>query len=104
MPATDITKNIVIADRDVAVVERLRQGLCDVGFVVSAFFDVASAAVAVAERPPHLVIIDWNVPGFMALDLIQRVRAALAPQRTRLIILSALADEQDVVAGFDIGA
>jgi two-component system phosphate regulon response regulator PhoB len=104
MLATETPKQILIVDRDVAAVEPLRQRLCETGFMVRAITDVAAAAVAVAERPPHLVIIDWNVPGFMALDLIQRVRAARAPQRTRLIILSALADEQDVVAGFDIGA
>ncbi len=72
--------------------------------MVRAITDGAAASMAVAERPPHLVIIDWNIPGFMALDLIQGIRAARAPQVIRLIILSALAGEHDVVSGLNFGA
>ena len=104
MLATETSKQILIVDRDVAAVEPLRQRLCEAGFVVRAITDGAAAAVAVAERPPHLVIIDWNIPGFMALDLIQGIRSARAPQAVRLIILSALAGEQDVIAGLNFGA
>jgi two-component system phosphate regulon response regulator PhoB len=71
---------------------------------VRAITDGAAAAMAVAERPPHLVIIDWNMPGFTALDLIQGIRAARSTQAVRLIILSALGGEQDVVAGLNFGA
>ncbi|MGA2842412.1 MAG: hypothetical protein ABSG18_20015, partial [Steroidobacteraceae bacterium] len=67
MLATETTKQILIVDRDVAAVEPLRQRLCEAGFMVRAITDGAAASMAVAERPPHLVIIDWNIPGFMAL-------------------------------------
>ena len=104
MLATETNKQILIVDRDVAAVEPLRQKLSDAGFIVRAITDGSAAAVAVAERPPHLVIIDWNMPGFTALDLIQGIRAARAPQGVRLIILSDLAGEQNVVAGLNFGA
>lgn len=104
MLATETAKQILIVDRDVAAVEPLRQRLSEAGFLVRAITDGATAAMAVAERPPHLVIIDWNIPGFMALDLIQGIRVTRAPQAIRLIILSALAGEQDVVAGLNFGA
>jgi two-component system phosphate regulon response regulator PhoB len=104
MLATETIKQILIVDRDVAAVEPLRQRLSDAGFAVRAIADGSAAAMAVAERPPHLVIIDWNTPGFAALDLIQGIRAVRAPQAVRLIILSALAGEQDVVAGLNFGA
>jgi two-component system, OmpR family, phosphate regulon response regulator PhoB len=104
MLATEPNKQILIVDRDVAAVEPLRQRLSDAGFNVRAITDGAAAAVAVAERPPHLVIIDWNMPGFTALDLIQGIRAARTTQAVRLIILSALGGEQDVVAGLNFGA
>lgn len=104
MIPTETKRQILIVDRDVAVVEPLRQKLCDAGFVVRAITDGTAAAMAVAERPPHLVIIDWNMPGFAALDLIQGARAARAPHLVRLIILSALIGEQNVVAGLNFGA
>lgn len=97
-------KHILIVDADVAVVEPLRHKLSDAGFVVRMITDAAAASELVAQRPPHLVIVDWNVRGLMVLDLIRRTRAVRFPQPVRLIILSALADEQEVVAGLDIGA
>jgi len=104
MLASESNKQILIIDRDVAAVEPLRQRLSDAGFVVRAITDGAAAVTAVAERPPHLVIIDWNMPGLAALELIQGVRRARAPQAVRLIILSALSGEQDVVTGLNLGA
>jgi two-component system phosphate regulon response regulator PhoB len=104
MLATETTKQILIVDRDVATVEPLRQKLGEAGFMVRAITDGSAAVTAVAERPPHLLIIDWNAPGFAALDVIQRLRNARAPQTVRLIILSELSGEEHVVAGLNLGA
>jgi two-component system, OmpR family, phosphate regulon response regulator PhoB len=104
MLATEFKKQILIVDRDVASVEPLRQKLGEAGFVVRAITDGSAAIAAVAERPPHLVIIDWNMPGLAALEVIEGVRRARVPQAVRLIILSALCAEQDVVAGLNLGA
>jgi len=104
MLAHETNKQILIVDRDVAAVEPLRQRLLDAGFFVRVITDGAAAVTAVAERPPHLVIIDWNMPGFVGLELINGVRRARAPQAVRLIILSALSGEEDVVTGLSLGA
>jgi two-component system phosphate regulon response regulator PhoB len=97
------TKQILIVDRDVATVEPLRQKLSEAGFMVRAITDGAAAIAAVAERPPHLVILDWNMPGPFAVDLIQEARRVPCTPSIRLIILSALTAEQDVVAGLNLG-
>jgi two-component system phosphate regulon response regulator PhoB len=104
MHATEGQRQILIVDRDLAAVESLRQELAGVGFAVRAITDCSAAAVAIMERPPHLVIVDWDMPGFTALDLIEGIRAARAPQSVRLIIMSALAGEHNVVAGLNFGA
>lgn len=104
MLAHENNKQILIVDRDVAAVEPFRRELADAGFIVRAVTDSAAAMVSVAERPPHLVIIDWNMPGFKALEVIQGVRRTRVPEAVRLIIISALASEQDVVTGLDLGA
>ena len=104
MLATESTKQILIVDRDVATVEPLRQKLGEAGFKVSAITDSSAAAAAVAERPPNLLIIDWNVPGFAAIDVIQRLRKVRSPQSIRLIILSELSGEEHVVNGLNLGA
>jgi two-component system phosphate regulon response regulator PhoB len=104
MLAPDSRKQILIVDRDTAAVDPLRQKLCDAGFDVRAITDGSRADTAMAEQLPHLVIIDWNMPGFSALDLIAGVRRTRVPHIVRLMLLSALSSEPDVVAGFDIGA
>jgi two-component system phosphate regulon response regulator PhoB len=104
MIATESTKQILIVDRDVAAVEPLRQRLGEAGFVVRSMTDGAAAVAAVSERPPHLLIIDWNVPGFAGLDAIQRLRKTKTSQPIRLIILSDLSGEEHVVMGLNLGA
>jgi two-component system phosphate regulon response regulator PhoB len=104
MIAHETTKQILIVDRDVAAVEPLRHRLTEVGFAVRAIAEGSAAVQAVAERPPHLVIIDWNMPGFAALEVIQGIRKARLPYAVRLIILSALSAETDVVTGLNLGA
>ncbi len=104
MLATESNKQILIVDRDVASIEPLRQRLGEAGFVVRAIADGAAAVAVMTERPPHLVIIDWNMPGLAALEVIQGARRARMPHTVRLIILSALSGEQDVVTGLNLGA
>jgi two-component system phosphate regulon response regulator PhoB len=104
MRVTESQGQILIVDPDLAAVESLRQKLSGVGFAVRAITDCSAAALAIAERPPHLVIVDWNMPGFTALDLIEGIRAARAPHSVRLIILTALTGEHNVVAGLNFGA
>ncbi len=93
MLAAERQKHILIVDRDIATVEPLREQLRHAGFVVLAITDGAAAADAIAQRPPQLIMVDWNMPGLAALELIERVRAARRLHPMRLIILSDLAAE-----------
>jgi two-component system phosphate regulon response regulator PhoB len=102
MLATKPTKQILIVDRDVATVEPLRQRLGEAGFVVRAITDGSAAVSAVSERPPNLLIIDWNAPGFAAIEVIQKLRNTNS--QIRLIILSDLSGEEHVVTGLNLGA
>jgi two-component system phosphate regulon response regulator PhoB len=104
MLAAERQKQILIVDRDIATVEPLREHLRQAGFVVLAITDGPAAAAAIAQRPPQLIIVDWNMPGLAALELIDRVRVARRLQPMRLIILSDLTAEHDVVSGLNMGA
>jgi two-component system, OmpR family, phosphate regulon response regulator PhoB len=104
MLATENHKQILIVDPDVAAVEPLRQRLGETGFAVRAITDGAAAAAALAGRPPNLLIIDWNFPGFAALEVIQGIRRTKERHATRLIILSELSGEEHVVTGLNLGA
>jgi len=102
MLAAERQKHILIVDRDIAMVEPLREQLRRTGFMVLAITDGAAAADAIAQRPPQLIVVDWNMPGLAALELIEQVRMARRLHPIRFIILSELTAEQDVVAGLNI--
>jgi two-component system, OmpR family, phosphate regulon response regulator PhoB len=104
MPAQHTSKSILIVETDLAAVEPLGHELRSAGYSVNTVTDSLAAAAAVARQPPHLVIADWLMPGFAELEFIQRVRDAQAPHPIRLIILSNLSGEQDIVTGLNLGA
>jgi two-component system phosphate regulon response regulator PhoB len=104
MLATDTNKQILIVDRDVAAVEPLRQKLGESGFIVRAIADRYSAASAVTDWPPHLLIIEWNAPGFGSPDMIKQFRKSCGSHMVRMIILSDLSGEEYVVNGLNLGA
>jgi two-component system phosphate regulon response regulator PhoB len=104
MLASETKKQILIFDPDAAAIEPIRQRLSDLGFCVRHEADAAAAINKFSESPPALAMLDWNIPGFTAMEVIRRVRAARAPHAVRLIILSSLASEQDVVSGLECGA
>ncbi len=104
MAAASDKKQVFILDRDIGAAEGLRQTLTNAGFSVSTLSDSTGALTAVYERAPDLVLIDWNMPGAAGVEILQAVRRARAGKTIRLIILSALASEQDVVRGLSLGA
>ena len=59
---------------------------------------------AVAERKPDLILLDLMMPGIDGFEVIRRLRADPATADIRIVILSALNSNEDVVKGFDLGA
>jgi two-component system phosphate regulon response regulator PhoB len=104
MLAAENQNQILIVDRDVATIEPLSQQLKHAGFAVLAITEGAAAVVAVALRPPQLIIVDWNMPGLAPLELLECVRRARLVQQLRLIILSDLSGEHEIVSGLNMGA
>jgi two-component system phosphate regulon response regulator PhoB len=97
-------KKVLVVDPEIAAAEAIRQTLSEGGFSVSTMTDSLAVLAVICERPPDLVLIDWDMPGVAALDLLRAIRRARADRSIRLIILSAFASEQDVVRGLSLGA
>jgi two-component system, OmpR family, phosphate regulon response regulator PhoB len=104
MLAAENDKHVLIVDRDLATIESLRQQLSHMGLVVAAMTDASQAVAAVAANPPRLLIIEWNMKGLAPLELIEHVRSVRHLQPFRLIILSELSEEHDIVSGLNMGA
>jgi DNA-binding response OmpR family regulator len=73
-------------------------------------FDVISArngeeALALAqERRPALAVLDIGMPGLDGLEVLERIRADDNLKGTRVLLLTAKAQESDVRRGYDSGA
>lgn len=63
-----------------------------------------AALKAAAERPPDLIILDLNLPGFDGLEVCRILRARPASANVPIIMLTARASESDRIRGLDLGA
>jgi len=59
---------------------------------------------AVSNRKPDLILLDLMMPGIDGFEVIKRLREDPATSDIRIVILSALNSNEDVVKGFDLGA
>ncbi|MBK7000274.1 MAG: PAS domain-containing protein [Rhodoferax sp.] len=91
----DQGKRILVADDDPDTRELLRELLLPMGFIVAEAADGIEAVVQTRRFEPDLIIMDRRMPVLNGLDASKRIRAQPAYQRTRIIMLTASAfDEQ----------
>ncbi|WP_251059133.1 MULTISPECIES: response regulator transcription factor [unclassified Streptomyces] len=92
---------ILVVDDDPTVSEVVGQYLRRAGFTVEQAAD-GPAALDAAERAwPDLVVLDLMLPGLDGLEVCRRLRAA-GP--VPVIMLTARGDEDDRIAGLELGA
>lgn len=58
----------------------------------------------VEERVPQLVVLDVMLPGVSGLAICRRLRASHVTERASILVLSALGQESDRIAGLEAGA
>jgi two-component system phosphate regulon response regulator PhoB len=58
----------------------------------------------VREALPHLILIDWMLPGMSGIDLARRLRGSRRTENIPLIMVSARGAEQDKLTGLESGA
>jgi len=92
---------IVVVDDDPTVADVVGRYLVRDGHSVQCVHDGYQALRAVEERPPDLVVLDLMLPGIDGLEVCRRLRARWP---IPVVMLTALGDETDRLAGFEIGA
>jgi len=96
---------ILVADDD-ALIRRLLLALLNkLGHEVVAVEDGLAAWKALdTEAPPVLAILDRVMPGMDGVEVCRRLRASPRKTRPYVLLLSAKAEKQEVIAGLDAGA
>ncbi|MHC5001942.1 MAG: response regulator [Planctomycetota bacterium] len=54
--------------------------------------------------PPHLLVLDWMMPGLDGPELCRRIRAGEEGDLFYIVLLTAKNEPEDIVAGLDAGA
>jgi two-component system phosphate regulon response regulator PhoB len=62
------------------------------------------AEIALQERVPDLLILDWMLPGISGIELCRRLRARPETERLPIIMLTARGEESERVRGLSTGA
>ena len=63
-----------------------------------------AALDAVAQQKPDLILLDLMMPGIDGFEVIRRLRENPDTADIRIVILSALNSNEDVVKGYNMGA
>ena len=97
--------NVLIAEDDRVSRQLLASILQGHGYEVEAVADGVAAWEALERRSgPALAILDVMMPGMSGLDVCRKAREQRAAEHDHLILLTARADREDILAGIHAGA
>lgn len=96
--------HVIIVEDDEDIAESIRYNLEREGFRVRIAGSGESGLNLILDRPPHLVLLDLNLPQMSGLELCRRLRAEPATSRTPVLMLTARGTEADKVLGLNLGA
>jgi len=102
-PSRLAQQRVVIVDRDPEALQPLRNKLVQVGFEVCFIGRPEEAVAAIERKQPHLVMLDWDLPGVFTMEVVRQVRHWVGLEGPRLIALSTFAGEERVVSGLELG-
>lgn len=95
---------VLIVDDEPHIVDLVRVTLEDERVRVLAAADGASALDLAARFDPDLVLLDVNLPDLGGLEVCRRLRADPRRAGTRIVMLTAAAQRDDVARGLAAGA
>ena len=94
-------EHILVVEDDIAIARGMVNALEAAGYVVAAVGEASAAIAAVTQRVPALVLLDLGLPDGDGIDVCRALRV-IAPA-IRIVIVTARADESDIVRGLDAG-
>src|SRR5574341_485327 len=95
---------ILVVEDEPAIQELVAVNLEHAGHRVLRAADVPEAQALVREVLPDLVLLDWMLPGTPGLNFARQLRADQRTKDIPSIMLTARAQEQDMIAGLEGGA
>ncbi len=97
---------ILVVEDNPATLKMLETLLAKWGYEVMVAEDGPGALKIInSPAPPRLILLDWMLPGMDGLELCQTLRSSTSGAETsHIILLTARAETEDIVAGMQAGA
>jgi DNA-binding response OmpR family regulator len=95
---------VLVADDDDDILFLVTTRLQRDGFEVVQARNGIEAVARVQEHHPRVAVLDVGMPGLDGIEVLAAIRADPGLAGTRVLLLTAKAQESDVRRGFDAGA
>ena len=96
--------NILVVEDDRDIRELVCQSLTQNDFRTTGCRDVHEAKQSLAELTPDCLVVDWMLPDGSGIELIRWMRRKKQYQQIPVLMLTARAQESDMITGLDSGA
>ena len=94
-------RRVLVVDDEVSICESIAARLRAEGYDVELAFDGPSAVARCEQMDADLVVLDVMMPGFDGLEVCRRIQAV---RPVPVLMLTARADETDMLIGLGVGA
>jgi DNA-binding response OmpR family regulator len=95
---------VLVADDDDDILLLVTTRLKRDGFEVVAARNGIEALALAEEHVPRVAVLDVGMPGLDGIEVLRAIRGVEALEHTRVMLLTAKAQESDVRRGYDAGA
>ncbi len=95
---------ILFVEDEAPIRDLVRFALSRAGMTMLEAGDNAEAERLLASRRPDLILLDWMLPGGSGIELLRRLRRNPELRDLPVIMLTALAEEEQKVRGLEAGA
>lgn len=92
---------VLVVDDDATITDVVSRYLRQEGYAVATAADGTTALDLARRTAPDLVVLDVMLPGIDGLEVARRLRGT---STTPIILLTALGETEDRIAGFEVGA
>ena len=99
----NLSKSILVVEDETAIREMVVDALERSGYTALEARHALDAYDVLAATIPDLVLLDWMLPGTSGVDLARRLRRNERTRDIPIIMLTAKSEEEDRVAGFEVG-
>ncbi|MFL6691096.1 MAG: phosphate regulon transcriptional regulator PhoB [Alphaproteobacteria bacterium] len=96
--------NVLVVEDEDALATLLGYNLEKEGFAPTLVSDGEEALIAVEERMPDVVVLDWMLPKVSGVEVCRRLRSKRETRNVPIIMLTARGEETDRVRGLETGA